>query len=262
MDLHVEGVREAVDGSEDPLGGNARTSVIRLVTEGGVHHINRVAESLDSIVLELHALFGILNAYMIARNDFIRDLSHEVKLLKSSRAQLHRVVDSGTYSLLFGRKYVTAKAKAGQVNLDSTEADYNAQQSLLSLLKLPIRAHVSNSDILKQYPACAHLLGELDKMAAIIVRINQYIAVAQADFDRVHPVNDGLRAKSKGIVIPLAAFKRRLRRVYNLEQVWEEAFLRPVMAMHEPQCRRDVPEGMPLWDIYEAWAKPWENSRR
>lgn len=260
MDLRTDSLRDDDDAEpDDPLG--ARHSVVRLLAPEGHNRIDKVSEALDNIVLELQDLFKILLPYMVERHHLIRDLSRYFGELTLTRTRLRSMVETGTYSLL-GFTYVTKGAKTGNDRLISTEEAFKVHESLLNLLKAPIRLHIANKKHLKQYPQFSHLAEQLDLMAAIVAKINVHVHTAQVDFDRMHPINTTARVKQKGVVIPLVDFKKRGRRVNSMEQVWHDAYLRSVMAMHEPECRRHISEDTPMWSIYDAWTDPWQESRQ
>lgn len=260
MDLRNHSERDDNGEVEDPLGGG-RHSVVRLLTPEGHHRVDKVTEALDNIVLELQDLFKILLPYMNERHDLIRSLSRQHENLMLTRTRLRRVIEAGTYSF-FGFTYATNSAKTGHARLSPTEEAFQVHEALLNFLKAPIRTHIAKKEHLKQYQQFSHLAEGLDRMAAIIAKINLHVHAAQVDFDRMHPINTTTRVKRKGVVIPLADFKKRGRRVNSMEQVWHDAYLRSVMAMHEPDCRRDISEDTPIWSMYDAWTDPWHESRK
>jgi hypothetical protein len=241
---------------DDPLGGERLSNVRQITSRARLANQCDAAEAIDKILPELEKLFQYLQVYMNERNYLIMRLSSELNSLIGRRNNLRRIVSSATFTVpVLKIQYVTTKGKSSQPQLDVTESAVELCERQLGLLKMPVSCHIKRIDDFKQFDS---LVPTLTAMATIMQVIDQYVGYAQADFDRS---NTGqVPAVRKKIVspMPLQEFRKNIRRVNSLEQVWNAAYLRSVMADYEPDCRTRIPEEMPLWDMFRAWCEPWD----
>ncbi len=253
-------IGDAANDADDPLGerlGGERPSNVRQITSRSrVEKQCDASEAIDRILPELEKLFKYLQVYMNERNYLIMRLSSELNSLIGRRENLRKIVSSATFTVpVLKTQYVTAKGKNNQPLLEVNEKAVELCERHLSLLKMPISCHIKRVEDFKQFDS---LGSTLTAMATIMRAIDQYVAYAQADFDRSNGVNVQLEKKKTVSTMPLQAFRTNNRRVNNLEQVWRDAYLRSVMTQHEPACRARIPDGMPLWEMFHAWCEPWE----
>lgn len=265
MDLQREMLIEDSSNDDDcPLSVDQRRSEIREITHRPrIEHPSDVSEAIDEILLELQKLFEVLQMYMNERHSLLMSLSFELTSLRERRDNLRKIVNAATFNFpLLKTQFVTSKGKSNQSNLDASEKIVNVYERLLGLLKMPIGAHIRMINDLKKFEQIASLVPGLEAMALIIARADQLISLSQAYFDGVNKGKVLAELKKKGVVVPLQGFRNCTRRVNNLQQVWNDAYIRSVIAEHEPECRKSVQEGMPVWEMFHAWYEPWEEPRK
>ncbi len=264
MKLQSKGGFGEVAGNADEgsdLRSDRLSEIRKIIGRTEPDDVGVLSETIEFILLEIEKLFKILPVYMDQRHAMLVALGTEFAVLKDTRTGLRKSAESGTFSI-FKFKYTTAKAKVALEQLDASDRIFNDREYLLKLLKAPIAQHVKNAQALKQFQEFNHLAPLLDAIATLVIGINQRIGEAQAIFDKVAGDESLFEERKKGRVVPLQDFRNLQRRINSLDEVWADAYLRPVLFVDTPMCRQRVPEGAQLWEMFHAWSERWEELQK